>query len=105
MRSTRKQRQVPIVSTRKHIFYPVNTRVAPTGLLLDDFYTRPCTLAELFTLVALTFRGSTHQNFETNQFWFIMEALDPFDFSEAVVDRLLRPQMMACLRHAMCRPR
>ena len=34
---------------------------------------------------------------------YIMEALDPFNFTDAVVDRLLRPQLMDALRHAMCK--
>ena len=33
-----------------------------------------------------------------------MQVFDPFNFSEAVVDRLLRPQLMDALRHGMCRP-
>ena len=33
----------------------------------------------------------------------IMEALDPFGFSDTLVDKLLRPQLEAALRHTLCR--
>ena len=88
-----------------HIFHPTEEPSYPTGLLLDDFHTRPPTLAELFTLAVLANNGPPSDDGEEDGVLLqahIMEALDPFDFSEAVVDRLLRPQLMAAVRHAMC---
>ena len=89
-----------------HIFHPTKEPADPSGLLLDDFHTRPCTLAELCTLVLLTFRNTTDLEDEEVPGVYLqahlMKALDPFNFSEAVVDRLLRPQLMAAVRHAMC---
>ena len=80
-------------------------------MLLDDFHTRPCTIAELCTLADLTYKGPQHMSIRDDGDEdgvllqaYIMEALDPFNFSDAVVDRLLSPQLIACLRHAMCRP-
>ena len=91
-----------------HIFHPTKEPADPSGLLLDDFHTRPCTLAELCTLVLLTFRNTTDLEDEEVPGVYLqahlMKALDPFNFSEAVVDRLLRPQLMDALRHGMCRP-
>ena len=91
-----------------HIFHPTKKLLfgGDEGLLLDDFHTRPCTLAELFTLVFLTFGKTSDLDDEdvpgVHLQAYLMEVFDPFNFSEAVVDRLLRPQLMAAVRHAMC---
>lgn len=87
----------------KHIFHPTNAPTAPVGLLLDDFYTRPCTLSELFKLAILLYPQASGTSDPDRLQAHIMEALDPFNFTEAVVDRLLRPQLMDALRHAMCK--
>ena len=91
-----------------HIFYPTSNHVSGEGLLLDDFHTRPCTLAELCTLAVLAYQGPKNpEDDEADGVHLqahLMQVFDPFNFSEAVVDRLLRPQLMDALRHGMCRP-
>ena len=93
------------------------------ALLLDDFHCKPCTLFELFHLVWFTWHGDralidrsrTDRNLQDDNNnddlqlgplgWqaSIMELLDPFGFSDAVNDKVLRPQLEAALRHSMCR--
>ena len=91
-----------------HMFRPLGDH-GPPGLLLDDFYTRPCTIAEVCTLAVLVrpYAESSIviKNLQDGGFLqaHIMDALDPFNFTDAVVDRLLRPQLMDALRHAMCK--
>ena len=99
-------------------------RLSDVGLVLDDFFGRPCTLTELFQLVyfgaaslflrqdmngrLLLERGqSLEQSSGAVQLQaLIMEAFDiDFDgFSQADIDQLLRPQLEAAIRHVICRP-
>ena len=70
-------------------------------VLLDDFHA-PCSLFELFCLVYYAFpREIENQENPVDLQVHVMEALDAFDFSPSVIDRLLRPQLEAATRHMM----
>ena len=70
-------------------------------VLLDDFHA-PCSLFELFNLVYYAFpREIENQENPVDLQVHVMEALDAFDFSPSVIDRLLRPQLEAATRHMM----
>ena len=70
-------------------------------VLLDDFHA-PCSLFELFSLVYYAFPHEIKsQENPVDLQVHVMEALDAFDFSPSVIDRLLRPQLEAATRHMM----
>ena len=83
------------------LFNPHSDRTVLNGtvcLLLDDFHASPCSLFELFHLVHFNWRP--YSNPLTLQAR-VMQALDAFAFTPSVVDRLLRPQLEAALRHSI----
>ena len=68
-------------------------------MLLDNFK-EPCSLEELFHLVHCAHAAEEEMGFPLGFRAQVTEVLDAFDFSPREVDKLLRPQLEACLRHA-----
>ena len=89
----------------------VKAKDMPTeSLLLDDFRTRPRALGELFQLVHAGYDMPTDLQDDDDAYSsgtlglhaHVMKALDPFNFSESKIYRLLRPQLEAALGHFLC---